>query len=138
MKRILWTALLAVPVIARPAQAQVCIGPVPPVQVNGGLNLKFNIYAGGGRTQLGPWYQYWPHEAHFQAPPPLGPSMPGASIMTLPPAYGRQPSQPQTQPQPWTPPAPTPIPPGGQTQRTQFLPVGYFTTGQAPSYWYGR
>ena len=146
MKRLLWTALFVVPLVAQPAHAQICIGPLPPVKVNGGLNLRFNVQSGcGGCGQLGPWYLYWPMEAHFQAPPPLGPSTPFPSYQTLTNPYGGTPVQPQLQP--WTPPSPTPVPPGGQpgsqppgglTQRTVFQPVGYFTTGQAPSYWYGR
>jgi hypothetical protein len=137
MQRILWTAVLALPLCAQPARAQFNHQLVPPVKLDGGITLNFNLFAGGGQTQLGPWYLYWPHEAHFQNPPPLGPSMPGPSFMTLPPSMGA-PSM--GAPQPWTPPAPTPVPPGspGPTQRSSFQPVGYFYPSQAPSYWYGR
>jgi hypothetical protein len=139
MKRMLWMAVLAVPLAAAPAQAQFFPPtPVPPINLNGGIHLNFNLFAGGGQTQLGPWYRYWPHEAHFQVPPPIGGGMYGPSFMTLPPEMGPQQMAPQQQP--WTPPTPTPIRPGqpGQPQQSSFQPVGYFSTTQAPSYWYGR
>jgi hypothetical protein len=142
MQKRLWTALLAVPLFAVPAQAQYPGNNhfvMPPTHLNGGLTLNFNLFAGGGQTQLGPWYQYWPYDAHFQLPPPLGQSMPGPSFMTLPPQMM---GNPNPGPAPgWTPPAPTPLPPGGSsgaTQRTSFQPVGYYYYGSAPSYWYGR
>jgi hypothetical protein len=135
MKRMLWMAVLAVLLAAAPAQAQVFQQtPVPPMSLNGGLTLNFNLFAGGGQTQLGPWYRYWPHAAHFVVPPPIGPGMPGPSFMTLPPPMGPQIAPPQ---QPWTPPSPTPVRPGG-TQQSSFRTVGYFSTTEAPSYWYGR
>jgi hypothetical protein len=128
------------PLAAQPAQAQQpnC---VPPMHLNGGITLNFNLFGGGGMTQLGPWYQYWPYNAHFQTPPPIGPGMPGPSFLTLPPPMGPQQQQ-QQQQQQWTPPTPTPIPPGQPApngiQRSSFQPVGYFYNGQAPTYWYGR
>jgi hypothetical protein len=140
MRRMLWMAVLVVPLAAAPVQAQEC---VPPMNLNGGIVLNFNLFAGGGQTQLGPWYRYWPHEAHFAVPPPLGPGMPAPSFMTTGPAMGPAlqpgPAQPPVGPgqQQWTPPAPTPVRPGG-TQQSAFRPVGYFSTTQAPSYWYGR
>jgi hypothetical protein len=127
MKHMIYAALLALPLLAQPAQAD--YPQLPPMHLNGGLTLNFNLFGGGGRTQLGPWYQYWPHDAHFMYPPPLGPSMPGPSFQTLPPQMG---------PQQWMPPNPTPIPPTtGQAQPPALQRAGYFT-GEAPSYWYGR
>lgn len=59
---------------------------IPPgsVGLNGGTNLFWGPPQGGGQGggmpggyggyqpvqpyQLGPWYQYWPYEAHFQQP----------------------------------------------------------------------
>ena len=142
MKRLLWTALLAVPCLATPARAPYFCPPqggfvMPPVKLDGGITLNFNLWGGGGRTQLGPWYQYWPYEAHFQAPPPLGASMPGPSFMTLPPQHG-MPQAYAPQQQPYMPPAPQQVPPGQQVQQSVFQPVGYWTTGTAPRYWYGR
>jgi hypothetical protein len=140
MQRLLWAAALAVPLLAQPAHAQFFTAKtLPPANLDGGITLKFNLFAGGGQTQLGPWYQYWPYNAHFQMAPPLGASMPGPSFMTLPPPMMGQP--PMTGQPPWTPPAPTPIQPpmqNGSAQRTGFQQVGYYYYGQAPSYWYGR
>jgi hypothetical protein len=145
--------VLAVPLCASSAQAQFFTPhPLPPAKLDGGITLNFNLFAGGGMTQLGPWYQYWPYNAHFVLPPPLGPSMPGPGFLTLPPSMmgpppgmmGQPPGimgQPPTgNPPGWTPPAPTPFSPvpNGPTQRTTFQPVGYSYYGQAPSYWYGR
>src|SRR4051812_43602810 len=78
MKRVFWTSLLALPLLAAPAQAN-------------GFGFKFNLGGslygnltplcggcpggggpcggvGGGGGQLGPWYSYWPLDAHFQTP----------------------------------------------------------------------
>lgn len=38
--------------------------------------------------QLGPWYNYWPLEAHFQQPAPLA-YPPYAGPMSLPPSFGQ-------------------------------------------------
>jgi hypothetical protein len=157
MRRILYAAVLAVPLCAAPAQAQTCFccPGLPPTRLDGSVTLRLNLWAGGGQTQLGPWYLYWPYDAHFQSPPPLGPSMPGPSFMTLPPQFGQggQHGAPAPQPggQPWTPPPPTPVQPGQKgpsLQQSSYQPVGYsyytgaapsyWSTGTAPSYWYGR
>lgn len=146
MKRVMWMAVLALPLAAQPARAQFFQQTVlPPMKLDGGITLKFNLFGGGGMTQLGPWYQYWPHEAHFQAPPPLGASMPGPTYMTLPPQFGQQgggmPGAPIGGQPNWSAPQPTPVPPpqnNPNTQRSSFQPVGYWVNGQAPAYWYGR
>jgi hypothetical protein len=38
------------------------------------VNYKSAFRGCGGccHIQLGPWYLYWPHEAHFQTPAPTG------------------------------------------------------------------
>ena len=42
---------------------------------------------GCGRPTLGPWYLYWPQDAHFQTPAPTGyPFWPSA--MTVQPGFG--------------------------------------------------
>jgi hypothetical protein len=62
---------------------------------------------GGGMAQLGPWYLYWPLEAHYQVPAPTGyPYWPAP--MALPPGS-----------------------PGGPPPGLQ--PAGY---QQGPYYWY--
>jgi hypothetical protein len=141
MQRIWWSAVLAVPLMASSAQAQQYFNnhTLPPAHLDGGITLNFNLFAGGGQTQLGPWYLYWPYNAHFVMPPPLGPSMPGPVFQTLPPSMMGQP--PMGAPPSWTPPAPTPIPPtpnGNVQNNTGLRPVGYYYYGQAPAYWYGR
>ena len=86
MKKSFLAALLALPLAALSAHAEGCCGPY---RVNAGVNFNFRIsgpgdYYGG---QLGPWYLYWPMEAHFQTPAPTGyPYWP--SPLTLPPEAG--------------------------------------------------
>jgi hypothetical protein len=81
-------------------------------------------------ARLGPWYLYFPYEAHFQAPAPVGPfpnwqvgvQVPAGPATYAPPARA-----------PWQPPAPQPlVQPSGYIQ-----PAGY-SYPQAPSYWYGN
>jgi hypothetical protein len=144
MKRILWATLLALPFCAQPARAQFCppCGQTP-IKIDGGIGIRFNIVSGCPRTQLGPWYQYWPYEAHFAMAPPVG-GMGAPAYLTLPPQ--------QVPPaQQWTPPAPTPAPgapasppaapktayiPPSTYQPSVFQPVSYTTA--VPAYWYNR
>jgi hypothetical protein len=73
-------ALVALAAVSLPARA---------AGVPIGFNLNFGISAyvsvspigcnscygggyGGGGAPLGPWYSYWPMEAHFQTPAPTG------------------------------------------------------------------
>jgi hypothetical protein len=148
MKRVFWTALLALPLLATPAWAngfgfKWCLG--------GSLYGNLTPLCGGGPCcgpggggSLGPWYNYWPLDAHFQGPAlPQYPSWPAPQGLAGPP-YG----------------APYPAPAGpalGPPQQghavygqqpydynyaavpyqTPFQPVGY-QYQQAPPYWYGR
>jgi hypothetical protein len=100
--RHLWTAVLALPFLAAPAAAQSCAkGGV----VNFGFGANFTFYGsamgmcgpggcgpggygggggggGGAPAQAGPWYLYWPMEAHFNTPAPTGyPYWPGPQTM---------------------------------------------------------
>jgi hypothetical protein len=129
MKRLLFAALAALavlPLAAPSARAQCCNGAfsfsgfcVPGVLIRAqtfspccnygnGFSPCGGAYGGGGgMQQLGPWYLYWPLEAHFQTPAPTGyPYWP--SPMALPPGS-----------------------PGGPPPGLQ--PVGY---QQGPYYWY--
>jgi hypothetical protein len=129
--RTAFAALLVLPVLAAPAAAQ-CgksgainfgfgadfglkgyysagCGPAPPPCGYGG--------GGGGPPQAGPWYLYWPLEAHFQTPAPTG--------------YPYWPS-PQTLPNGT---ASVPITPGVPPS-AYFQPTAY--GGGTPGYWYGR
>jgi hypothetical protein len=127
MKKLLWTCLLAAPIFALPARAQAwccfCCQKQP-CQVDCGFSWHFNMNCGGCGCQAGPWYSYWPYEAHFQAPAPTGcfpywPGPYGAQAGGAPSAVG----------------APLPAPAAAIRQS------GFETTsygGQAPSYWYGQ
>ena len=91
MTRFLGLAALGLALFAGSASANgwpqgCCIHP-------GYLDFRFNAsvnwgsfgYGGGAPVtpyQLGPWYQYWPYEAHFQTP--AMPMYPYWSAMTLP------------------------------------------------------
>ncbi len=124
MKRILAASLLTLSLfaLARPARALDFCGPWP-YKVETGVNAYFRVYKYPefGGQQLGPWYQYWPLEAHFQQVAPTGyPTWP--QPMSLPPDFRAprptpypqfQPPQPTPYP-PFVPPQPTPYPNGGQ------------------------
>jgi hypothetical protein len=124
MRAFLRACLVALPLLAAPslAQAWTC----PPVKIDAGVNAYCNAYIGnwGMGAQLGPWYTYWPYNAHFQSPAPVGgwPFWPTSASAV--PHYGAIPSNqiPKTQPTYFQ---------GGGVQ-----PIGY--SGQAPSYWYGH
>ena len=148
MKKLLAAALLALPLLAAPARAH-------------GLKIMWQIN-NGPPIQLGPWYQYWPLEAHFQVPapcsypywpppmtlpgavPPLGAAAGGPAPAPVPP-----PTQVAPPPVPVAPP-PAPVPPGpaqlpppeprilgpANFHAPAYQPVGYYQ--QVPSYWYGR
>jgi hypothetical protein len=120
MLKRLGIALLALPLFVVPGWAN---GPYG-FTVGGGLSGSMSAYCapyqpgsgpgGPGPAQLGPWYLYWPLEAHFTAPAPTGyPYWP--SPLGLP--NGE-----------YT------VPPGDKHSFVN--PAAY--TPQAPSYWYGR
>lgn len=70
----------------------------------------------------GPWYSYWPYNAHFQTPAhPEFPYWPGP-MTTMVPSH------------PAPPPAPSYMP--GAQPMSYHQPVGYHF--QPPTYWYGR
>lgn len=128
MKKILTATLLCLPLLAASARAN-CLGPV---NVNTGANAWCNINIGGccpgcGKCPSSPWYTYWPYQAYFQVPAPIG-------------GY----------PFPWwTSPKPPPVPvspgiPPAAVQGSSYKPetpapvqpASYYQP--APSYWYGR
>jgi hypothetical protein len=146
-------------ILAVPAQAQAW---GLPVKIDAGINARFNVYWSDQLQQpLAPWYLYWPMEAHFQAPAPVGgiqfPNWPSqwppappakADEKAAPPGGALEPELPFA-PKLSAPPAPVnqpPAPPG-------VVPVNYpysYTNpyypsypsathyGPAPSYWYGQ
>lgn len=90
-----------------------------PYKVEAGANAYVRVHrAPQQQSQLGPWYLYWPLEAHFQTVAPTG--YPGYTTpYSLPPGFRAPVPQPlpqfqppvptQQQPQ-FLPPAPTPVP----------------------------
>lgn len=135
-------ALLCVP----SARAGYC---GPPHKITAGFNINFNCNPSVS-CQLGPWYQYWPLEAHFITPAPCSypywpapqtlPCVrpappPGAQAPGPLPAPVATPAQPAPTP---TLPAPSPNGPDLQLKPASFQPVGYYYYPPAPSYWYGR
>jgi hypothetical protein len=69
-----WTlGLFALGLLPLQAQAQICISnPFEGCAVNAKMAFWFHMgpKPGSAAMQLGPWYQYWPLEAHFQTPAP--------------------------------------------------------------------
>ncbi len=106
-----------------------------PAQVNAGFHFNYN--SAGCCATLGPWYSYFPYEAHFQMPAPVGlyPQWPAQ----FPPPMN-QPAQPAPgSPIPGTPPLRTAPPNPISFQQPALQPVGYYGYGYwAPGYWYGR
>ena len=136
MKKLyLAAALLAVPLLATPARAD---GWILPFHGTAGFNFHWDIGCGsttGGGCQLGPWYHYWPLEAHFVTPAPTG-----YPYWPQPQALMPNPMAPQPLPPPMPPPKPDP------KQGPEVKAVGYYyyspqssqagiRYGPAPSYW---
>jgi hypothetical protein len=85
MKKCLWAGLLGLAffVVPHRAHADGCGGCCGPWQINTGINFCFRVSPAGPAAQAGPWYLYWPLEAHFGPPAPTGyPYWPAS--MTLP------------------------------------------------------
>jgi hypothetical protein len=124
MKKWFVAALLALPLLAVEARANLpCLFPFK-IEIGPCCNFKISAlnYCGcpcggcsqcyGGGGTLGPWYNYWPMDAHFQTPAlPEYPYYPAPMGIAGP--IGAQPAQFH----------------GGGFQPASF---------QAPSYWYGK
>jgi hypothetical protein len=96
----------------------------------GPKSFGYSFYCHCPFPQAGPWYQYWPYEAHFINPAPTGyPYWPSPQV--LPGAVQAAPFSGGT-----VAPAPTPVPQPAPVKPLSFQPVGY--TSEAPSYWYSR
>lgn len=67
MKRIFGVALLVLPLLAGSTQASGW-----PFNLQAGGTLYIKGGCGQASPQAGPWYLYWPLEAHFVAPAPTG------------------------------------------------------------------
>jgi hypothetical protein len=143
-----WMVLAGAGLLGASTNAQASGGPG---EIDVGFHCNFSHC--GARATLGPWYAYFPYDAHFQIPAPVGmypnwptPFPPPVAVpVPFPP-----PSIPATLPFP-PPPTPVPPPPSQQAPRTApttqapIQPVGYYPYGygygygyQVPSYWYGR
>jgi hypothetical protein len=152
MKKLFGIALLALPLVVGSVHAE---GWPFNVQAGGSFYIKGG--PGPACPQAGPWYLYWPLEAHFVAPAPTGyPYWP--SPMGLPPtAFGGPACLPPQAVAPpaaavvppiVTAPAPTTATPAPTVPTSQpaapaaprmplppyLQPTSYI--GQAPSYWY--
>ena len=95
MKKLTCALLLGLAFLACPAAANAHGGwGFGPYQVSAGAKFWFRVSHapcgpggyGGGMPQAGPWYLYWPMEAHFQTPAPG--VNPYVSPMTLPSYFG--------------------------------------------------
>jgi hypothetical protein len=104
MKRCLCASLFALALLL-PASAYA--GHFP-YKDEAGANAYFRVYKyPGAPAQLGPWYMYWPLEAHFQMQAPIAyPGWPQAQ--TLPPGFHAPLPTPYP---PFIPPGPTPYAP---------------------------
>jgi hypothetical protein len=142
-------ALLALPLLAVAARADDPFAPGLPFRVECGGNLYFRVLSreNGFGCQLGPWYNYWPLEAHYQTPAlpyyPYWPApqalVPGGTASTYP-----APGCPTAMPA-----APVPAPaaaaasPAAAPRQGNFRPAvyeqyGYCPYPQAGPWWYGR
>jgi hypothetical protein len=140
MRKIYIAALLVLPAVAGTASAD-CGGPcggccnfgfgLPAVQFNMAARFRLGCYPPGGGVQLGPWYNYWPLEAHFITPAPTGyPYWP--QPQTLPPNPVLPPPAPDPKPEV----KPVGYSPYAYPYSYQYAPSIYY--GTAPSYWYAR
>jgi hypothetical protein len=132
MKKILAGSLLALAFIAAPCRAQHCCSiSTGPISLDYGAKCWFSVKNYGCTIQAGPWYTYWPLEAHFQVPAPAPfPYWPGPMTSSaFSPQHGGG-------GQAYAPPTVHPNIMAASPQPNSFQPVGYFP--QAPSYWYNK
>ncbi len=110
MKRMFGVALLALPLVVGSVHAEGCW----PFNVKCSGSFSFQSSHGPAAPQAGPWYLYWPLEAHFVAPAPTGyPYWPSPQV--LPPTSFGGPAVPP-------PPAFVPPPPAVVAPRAAVAP----------------
>jgi hypothetical protein len=91
MKKILWAGALIAACLALPGRASA--HGLLPGHID--IGAKFYVNFGGPQgPQCGPWYLYWPLEAHFQPPAPAAFPYWPASPMSLPPNFQAPPPGP--------------------------------------------
>jgi hypothetical protein len=137
MKRILWVCVFALPFVAVPSRAQAWGWCVPPLEVDAGFNCRFNVHALDWSTiaKTGPWYLYFPYDAHFQTAAPVHPYPHWPGPMVLPPPPGVHPGPGPAAPVQVGPALPSPVSYYHYQPTSVFQQVGYFyPTG--PAYWY--
>jgi hypothetical protein len=80
MKKLLMTCCLALPLMVLPTKAWAGSCSIGPWSVDAGISYHLNIMCNGQKlgcshcpdcSTAGPWYLYWPYEAHFQAQAPM-------------------------------------------------------------------
>jgi hypothetical protein len=129
MKKLLWAAALALPLLALPAEAKAWY--IGNTEVDAGAKIWFNVYQ-YGKPVAGPWYMYWPYEAHFMVPAPgVNPYFPPP--MTLPPSFLGQPPAPPPPAPGYRAPLPTPYggpPPQSRSPQDPIRPQGYWYYGR--------
>jgi hypothetical protein len=104
MKRIFGVAMLALPLAVGSVHAEGCW----PFNIKCSGSFAFQSSRGPASPQAGPWYLYWPLEAHFVAPAPTGyPYWPSPQV--LPPTSFGGPAVPP--PPPFVPPPPAVVAP---------------------------
>jgi hypothetical protein len=92
MKKLFWAGALALLLLAIPSQAKAWY--IGNTNIDAGAKIWFDVVQ-WSKPVAGPWYLYWPYQAHFLvAAPGVNPYFPPP--MTLPPSF--------------MPPAPTPAP----------------------------
>jgi hypothetical protein len=147
MKRFLWAGALALPFLFLTSEAKAfCIGGC---DVDCGAKLWCNVKQFNlTMPTAGPWYLYWPYQAHFiTAAPGVNPYFPP---MTLPPGFGipparppMPPADPRQPPQGYRPPMPAPAgyypqaPQAYQPQPQQQAYYGYQYQPQPQQAYYG-
>jgi hypothetical protein len=140
MKRLFGLALLVLPVVAGTSRAELMIlWNGCPYKIEAGASAYFRCVTkptgpGGGPAGRGPWYCYWPLEAHFQTP--------GHPEFPYYPAPQGLPAKPELKPAPKEDsqaPADGPsLKPAGYRQTAPISYTQPYRTGGAPSYWYDR
>jgi hypothetical protein len=138
--------LLALPLLAESARADDPFAPGLPFRVECGANAYFRVYnrQNGWGCQLGPWYSYWPMEAHYQTPAlpsyPFWPApqavVPGGTSSAIPAPFC-PPAIPTAAPAAAAPQAPANAVPAYYRQMG-YNPYGYYAYPRGAQWQYGR
>jgi hypothetical protein len=132
MKKAVWLVAVVTVIVASPARLDAWwYG--SPYRVDAGFKIWFNIQPTGPQAALGPWYLYFPYEAHFQTPAPWG-YYPQWPMPQAPGTYWPGMHQPGMYPP--APPQQTPAV-SRPASLPPIRPTSYYSS-PVPSYWYGR